>query len=1110
MELQVLADLPHGCKPLGCKWIFKRKLKVDGTIEKFNARLIIQGFKQKSGIDYFDTYAPVARISTIKLLIAMTYIHNLIIHQMDMKTAFLNGELEEEVFISQPQGFIMPGNKNNVCKLIKSLYGLKQEPKQWHQKFDEVVLSNGYLLNQADKCVYNKFDETGKGVIICLYVDDMLIFGTDQVQVDLTKEFLSSRFSMKDIGGGGGADVILGIRIKHESNEIAISQSHYIEKVLKKFNYFDCTPVSTPMDTCAKLMPNNGQAVSQLEYSRVIGCLIYDMTCTRPDIAFAVGTNIKEMDKIKAKTDKVRHEKERTPSWNRPTFYNDDDEYTILYRKHKEITPDLPIEEPDNSLSMGDEHLNTIPEMEKSSVENLVPIPSEFKGISEDICDVPSCDNDHFDAEFGLINSLLSRDSSITSPKIDFLPEEFSGELNFINPILSGIDEDDFDEDDCDEDDFDEEEGEIDIDIFQIEDEILCEKLLNVNLLVDKIKALKLTPSIPFVLEYPSSSLIAVVDSDFLIEEVDTFLVLEDSKPPSIESDLDSEEDIVFLDNLLNDVPIPEYERFTFDIEPDAPVINNFDELNEDECLTQGRFLLYFSPPGVKTPFFTLASPLRAGSISPGWNFHVRILKKWTKSKQKQTKPDTRKKEREKPRQKSVLQVCFSKFLKKREEGKSRSWIGPELVQETTDKVVLIKEKLKVVRDRQKSYADNRRNTLEFEVGDRVMLKVSPWKCVIRFGKKGKLAPRYVRPFEILERVGLVAYQLRLPEELSGIKVDKTLCFVEEPVQNSDREVKSLKCSRMVIVKCGVNLLLGTCLNCTYGDGKPVACCGCEGPLRGGFCSFCASKDGNSFDYNPNLNTFNESQNFSNYLPQPRKPKEITPELPIEEPDNSLSMGHEHLNTIPESEKTSVENLVPIPSEFKDSPAISPKIDFLPEEFVGELDFIDLILSGINEDDFDEEYFDEEEGEYDNDILQIEDEILREKLLNVNLLVDKIEALKLTLFIPFVLENPSSSPIPVVDSDNLVEEVDTFLVSMSVLPSTLSPIPVINNFDELNEDECFDPRGGEIDVSQNVKDDDSFTFFIRTFLSFLTYPADSPLLLSTWNEDTIFDPGIST
>ncbi|GKB47691.1 hypothetical protein Tco_0898444 [Tanacetum coccineum] len=140
-------------------------------------------------------------------------------------------------------------------------------------------------------------------------------------------------------------------------------------------------------------------------------------------------------------------------NWNFPMV--DDDEYSIIYRKPKAITPDLPTDEPDNSLSMGDEHLNTILETKKSSVENLVPIPSEFKGISDDICDVPFCDNDHFNAEFRLINSLLNRDISITSPKIDFLPEEFACELDLIDPILPGIDEDDFDE----------EEGEIEIDI---------------------------------------------------------------------------------------------------------------------------------------------------------------------------------------------------------------------------------------------------------------------------------------------------------------------------------------------------------------------------------------------------------------------------------------------------------------------------------------------------------------------------------------------------------------------------------------------------------------------------------------------------------------------
>ena len=121
----VLSDLPPGSKPLGSKWIFKRKMKVDGTIDKFKARLVIQGFRQKPGIDYFDTYAPVARISTIRLLIALAAIHNLVVHQMDVKTAFLNGELDEEVYINQLEDFVVPGNEHKVRKLVKSLSGLK-------------------------------------------------------------------------------------------------------------------------------------------------------------------------------------------------------------------------------------------------------------------------------------------------------------------------------------------------------------------------------------------------------------------------------------------------------------------------------------------------------------------------------------------------------------------------------------------------------------------------------------------------------------------------------------------------------------------------------------------------------------------------------------------------------------------------------------------------------------------------------------------------------------------------------------------------------------------------------------------------------------------------
>ena len=131
-----LVDLPPGYKPIGCKWIFKKKMKVDGTIDKFQARLVAKGFTQKQGIVYSDTYSPVARIAIIRLLVVLASIHKMVIHQMDVKTTFLNGDLEEEVYMQQPKEFVVFGQEKNMCKLVKSLYGLKQAPKQWHQKFD--------------------------------------------------------------------------------------------------------------------------------------------------------------------------------------------------------------------------------------------------------------------------------------------------------------------------------------------------------------------------------------------------------------------------------------------------------------------------------------------------------------------------------------------------------------------------------------------------------------------------------------------------------------------------------------------------------------------------------------------------------------------------------------------------------------------------------------------------------------------------------------------------------------------------------------------------------------------------------------------------------------
>uniref|UniRef100_A0A2N9GPK3 Integrase catalytic domain-containing protein n=1 Tax=Fagus sylvatica TaxID=28930 RepID=A0A2N9GPK3_FAGSY len=253
-----LVDLPPGCKPLGYKWIFKRKMKADGSIDKYKARLVVKGYKQKEGVDYFDTYSPVTRITSIRMLIAIAALYNLEIHQMDVKTAFLNGELDEEIYMEQPEGFIVPGKEKKVCRLVKSLYGLKQAPKQWHEKFDNAMMSNGFRINECDKCVYIKNTTSGY-VIVCLYVDDMLIM-----------------------------DVILGIKITRTSDGLVLSQSHYIKKVLEKFGRYDDSPVKTPIDVNLHLTKNKGNGISQLEYSQIIGSLMYIMNCTRPDIAYSV------------------------------------------------------------------------------------------------------------------------------------------------------------------------------------------------------------------------------------------------------------------------------------------------------------------------------------------------------------------------------------------------------------------------------------------------------------------------------------------------------------------------------------------------------------------------------------------------------------------------------------------------------------------------------------------------------------------------------------------------------------------------------------------------------------------------------------------------------
>jgi hypothetical protein len=179
------------------------------------------------------------------VLLSLAASHGLIVHQMDVKTTFLHGELDEEIYMQQPDGFVIEGQRELVCKMLKILYGLKQAPKEWHEKFERSLVSVDFVVNEADRCVYYRFGG-GEGVILCLYVDDILIFGTSLDMIKEVKDFLSNNFEMKDLGE---ADVILNIKLKREGNGgVTLLQSHYVKKVLSHFGFSYCQPAPTPYD----------------------------------------------------------------------------------------------------------------------------------------------------------------------------------------------------------------------------------------------------------------------------------------------------------------------------------------------------------------------------------------------------------------------------------------------------------------------------------------------------------------------------------------------------------------------------------------------------------------------------------------------------------------------------------------------------------------------------------------------------------------------------------------------------------------------------------------------------------------------------------------------
>ena len=286
MNTWKLVPLPEGKKPVGCKWVFKVKNKPDGTVERFKARLVAKGYSQKPGIDFNETFAPVVRLNTLRSLLAYAVEKNLLIHQLDVNTAFLNGNLEEEVYMEQPPGYVTKGQEHLVCLLQRSLYGLKQSPRCWNATFCKYMKELGFTQLQSDCCIFKKDQPL---IFVALYVDDIIRIAKNDEVMQKTKRDLMVRFSMKDMGP---LHHILGITCIQNDGNLGLTQELYIDKLIQKYGLSGAKTVSTPFDPNVTLMKNDGisKSVDKFQYQSLVGSLQYAALGTRPDIQFAVSS----------------------------------------------------------------------------------------------------------------------------------------------------------------------------------------------------------------------------------------------------------------------------------------------------------------------------------------------------------------------------------------------------------------------------------------------------------------------------------------------------------------------------------------------------------------------------------------------------------------------------------------------------------------------------------------------------------------------------------------------------------------------------------------------------------------------------------------------------